>query len=73
MGYSQSEWEKLRDDLRALAAGGDAMPGEDTGFGRKFEVDGILVASSGRFTEVRTVWLVANEGAAPRFVTAYPR
>ena len=35
LGYSQSDWEKLRDDLLALAASGDAIPGEDTGFGRK--------------------------------------
>ena len=73
LGYSQIEWEKLRDDLLALAASGDAVSGEDTGFGRKFEVNGILAAPSGRSAEIRTVWIVANEGAAPRFVTAYPR
>jgi len=73
LGYTQIEWEKLRDDLLALAAVGEAIPGRETGFGRKFEVGGMLTGPGGRSAEIRTVWIVANEGASPRFVTAYPR
>jgi len=73
LGYTQIEWERLRDDLLAIAGSGDAVPGQETGFGRKFEVSGMLTGPSGRSAEIRTVWIVANEGAAPRFVTAYPR
>jgi hypothetical protein len=73
MGYTNDQWQKLRDDLLALAVSGDALPGRESGFGRKFEVSGMLTGPSGRSAEIRTVWIVADEEAAPRFVTAYPR
>ena len=73
LGYTQNEWEKLRDDLLVLAREGDAQPGQQGNFGRTFEVDGMLNGPSGRTVEVRTVWIVGVEETVSRFVTAYPR
>ena len=73
LGYTQGEWEKLRDDFFAIARSGDAVPVQETSFGRKFGVDGMLTGPLGRSAEIQTIWIVANDEAAPRFVTAYPR
>ncbi len=73
LGYTQDQWETLRDGLLALAGSGDAVPGRLRVFGRMFEVDGMLTGPSGRTAEIRTVWIVASDDAPPRFVTAYPR
>ena len=73
LGYTQDRWETLRDDLLALARIGDAVPGRRRMFGRMFEVDGMLTGPSGPTAEIRTVWIIANDEASPRFVTAYPR
>jgi len=73
LGYTQENWERLRDDLLAIARSGTASaipPGE---FGQKFEVSGILVGPSGRSGEFSTVWLVRTGEDFPRFVTAFPR
>ena len=73
LGYTQENWERLRDDLLAIARSGTASaipPGE---FGQKFEVGGILVGPSGRSGEFSTVWLVRTGEDFPRFVTAFPR
>ena len=38
LGYSQTEWQVLRDALRELGASGTAEPGQPSPFGQKFEV-----------------------------------
>ena len=72
-GYSAEHWELLRDDLLALARAGQAVPGQSSEFGRKFELDGVLVGPSGRSLLVRTVWMLDTPTSFPRFVTAIPR
>jgi len=73
LGYSSAHWEVLRDDLLGLARIGAATAGQPSSFGRKFEVDGILVGPSGRSARFRTVWMLESTEEAPRFVTAFPR
>jgi len=73
LGYTQEDWGRLRDDLLALAVTGAALPQQESDFGRKFEVTGMLKGPSGRSAEIRSVWITPNEEIAPRFVTAYPR
>lgn len=73
LGYSADKWEALRDDLLAIAQTGIAIPGQTSGFGVKYEVDGVLIGSSGRSAEVRTVWMIGASEIAPRFITAFPR
>ena len=73
LGYSADRWEVLRDDILTLARTGVAVPGQPSPYGRKFEVDGILIGPSGRSAAVGTVWILRMEDQFPRFVTAFPR
>ena len=72
-GYTDDQWELLRDDLLTLARTGQAVPGKPSAFGRMFEVNGILKAPSGRSVELKTIWMIRENEDAPHFVTAYPR
>ena len=72
-GYTAEHWELLHDDLLTLPRVGQAVPGQPSEFGVKFELDGVLVGPSGRNLLVRTVWMLDAPASAPRFVTAIPR
>ena len=73
MGYETDHWQVLRDDLLTLGRMGTAIPGQQSKFGRKFEVDGMLVGPSGRALPFRTIWILRAGEESPRFVTAFPR
>jgi hypothetical protein len=72
LGYKESHWQRLITDICALAAAGDAVPGQATAYGQKYEVRGILTGPSGREAVVVTVWIVRVGDNVPRLVTAYP-
>lgn len=72
LGYSESDWRTLESDLRELASTADAIAGQDSRYGQKFEVSGILVGPSGRRAMVVTVWIVLASDDFPRLITAYP-
>ena len=73
LGYGADRWEILQDDFLTVARTGNAIAGQVSSFGVKFEVDGILTGPSGRQGAVRTVWIVRDGEQFPRFVTAFPR
>ena len=73
LGYAADQWERLRDDILAVARSGSVSGETATTYGRKFEVDGILTTPSGRLATVRTVWLIRTEEDFPRLVTVFPR
>ena len=74
LGYSAQDWERLRDDLLALARSGAARPGGPSPHGEKYEVRATLVGPNGRSGLVLSVWIVRSfHGEAfPRFVTVFP-
>ena len=72
IGYTQENWQILRDDLLALARSGVAVPGQVSPYGQKYEVSGKLTGPLGRAASFTTVWLVKPDDPAPRFVTAFP-
>ena len=72
LGYKAEEWEKLRDDLLALARTAEAVPGQASTFGQKHEVSGTLRGPNGREAKFTCVWLAPVDGGAPRFLTAFP-
>jgi len=73
IGYTRSEWTRLRDDLIDLARRGDLVSEERTTYGVKYVVDGRLAAPTRRAVGLRTVWISEGPNDAPRLVTAYPR
>jgi hypothetical protein len=72
LGYTQENWEKLRDDLLAIARTGEAVPAEPSTYGQKYEVSGKLTWPNGQIGHFKTIWLVEAEKSVPRFLTAYP-
>ena len=72
LGYRAEEWEKLRDDLLALARTAEAVPGQTSAFGQKYEVSGTLRRPNGREAKFTCVWLAPVDDGAPRFITAFP-
>lgn len=72
LGYTRSDWHRLRGDLLRLIAAEDAVPGRPSDFGTKYEVRGTLRGPAGRHAEVVTVWIVLIGDSVARFVTAFP-
>lgn len=73
LGYAEEQWERLRDDILALGRSGDVSSETASAYGRKFEVDGILIGPSGRSATVRSVWIIRAEEDIPRLITVFPR
>jgi hypothetical protein len=72
LGYTKVDWQRLQIDLLDLCRKCDAVEGQESQFGRKYEVRGTLKGPSGRQAEIVTVWVVLAGEDFPRFVTAYP-
>lgn len=67
-----TRWEALRDVLLELARTGDAIPGQASPSGLKFEIRAIFQGPSGRQANVVTVWMVSDGQGFPHFITAHP-
>lgn len=72
LGYTVAGWQRLEQDLLAVAASGDAEPGRESPYGEKYEIRGTLNGPAGKSASVLTVWIVRFESDAPEFVTAFP-
>ena len=72
LGYKAEDWERLRDDLLTLARTTEAVAGQDSAFGQKYEVSGSLRGPNGREAKVTCVWLAPADDGPPRFITAFP-
>ena len=73
LGYTPERWERLRDDILAIALAEPATEGSSNDYGQIFHVDGILTSPTGRSAAVRTAWIIRNGEQFPRLVTAFPR
>lgn len=71
-GFTLQEWQKLAAALYRHARENPVATEEVTAFGRRYVVDGPLIAADGTSLNVRSVWFINNDGATPRFVTAHP-
>ena len=72
LGYTQEDWQRLRDDLLLHGQSGQARPIESGKYGQKYLVSGTLAGPNGRMGQFTTVWLVESETSVPRLLTAYP-
>jgi hypothetical protein len=72
LGFDSEAWEALRGALSDIAQTGNAMPGQQSEFGTKYEIRATITGPAGRQAVVRTVWIVNAGEQTPRFVTAYP-
>lgn len=72
LGYRRGAWRQLRDDLLNLAANSEVVAEQESEFGKKYVVEGVLRSPLGRMVGVRTVWISDDSDDPPRLVTAYP-
>lgn len=71
-GFAAEDCDRFRDALREHAREGEVVGCEETRFGVKYVVVGVLACPDGRQPGIVTVWFVATRGSAPALVTAYP-
>lgn len=72
LGYSATEWERLRNDLLLVARTAEAFPGQESPFGQKYETRATLTGPGGRTAQVVAIWLVPSSEEIPKFITAFP-
>jgi hypothetical protein len=71
-GFSASDWEVLAAALKRHAFEHEVTNIEDSLFGKRYIIEGMLPAPDGRAPVIRSVWFIANGEDVPRFATAYP-
>ena len=71
-GFSLDSWENLAESLLRHASDHEVNKIEESPFGTRYIIDGIMVAPDGRTPCIRSVWFIEKDENLPRFVTAYP-
>ncbi|MEX2118878.1 MAG: DUF6883 domain-containing protein [Pirellulales bacterium] len=71
-GFSADNWLELAEALLAHAEKHEGVRAEDSPFGVRYVIDGIMESPDGRNPSIRAVWFIDTGGDEPRFVTAFP-
>ena len=71
-GFDQRHWRDLAEALRAHGVANEVVGVEESTYGTRYIVDGIIESPDGRNPTIRTVWIVDNVNDGPRLVTAHP-
>lgn len=72
LSFSYDTWEELVKALLQHAADNDVAKIEDSPFGSRYIIEGVLFSPGGRSAIIRSVWFIETGEDIPRFVTAYP-
>jgi hypothetical protein len=72
LGFARDDWQALEAGILELAASHEATEGEETEFGRKYVITGMIRGPGGQTASVVTIWIVLAGKDAARFVTAFP-
>jgi len=70
-GYTIANWEALESALKLHAQSHEVAKVEQTPFGTRYIIEGVLETPDGRMPLVRVVF-IDLDGGIPRLVTAYP-
>jgi len=71
-GFKAADWQLLAQSLRAHAGSNAVSRTEETAFGMRYVIDGLLHAPDGTALNVRSVWFISWGIGVPRFATAHP-
>jgi hypothetical protein len=71
-GFVVTNWQVLARALREHAKKNPTLQADETAFGKRYVVDGTLLAPDGTILNVRSVWFITADSAIPRFATAHP-
>jgi hypothetical protein len=71
-GFTAENWQELATALLRHAGDHEVAREEDSPFGKRYVIEGIMIAADGRTPRLRSVWFIESGADTPRFVTAYP-
>jgi hypothetical protein len=71
-GFSVAQWKQLADALLDHAQTHEVVKTEQTQFGTRYVIEGVLATPIKRKPQVRVVWFISTDGTQPHLVTAYP-
>ena len=71
-GFRVEQWDIFAEALRIHGASHEVAEIEDSDYGLRYLIDGILQTPDGRNPRVRTVWQIDRGYNHPRFITAHP-
>lgn len=71
-GFARERWKELREALRAHAWEHEVSKQEESVFGVRYSIDGIMLSPGGDRLNIRTAWFIDKGGSVPRFITAHP-
>ncbi|HEY0322566.1 MAG TPA: hypothetical protein VGC66_16545 [Pyrinomonadaceae bacterium] len=72
LGFRAEDWEILADALRRMALNSLVSQHMETIHGKKYIIDGVIEAPTGKTPVVRTVWIIDGDADFPCLVTGYP-
>lgn len=72
LGYVQSEWRRLEEDVRQQILSRDAEQAKPSAYGQKYEILGPLTGPNGTAAWIRSIWIVLKGEEIPRLVTLIP-
>ncbi len=72
VGFSAEAWEELAEALKRHASEHELTRIEDSPFGKRYVIEGIIHAPDGRMPLIRSIWFVRHIEDIPQFATAYP-
>jgi len=71
-GFRLSKWAVLAEALKEHGRLNAVSKVVDTGYGRRYSVDGPIRSPDRRDPSIRTIWIVEPGLGSPRLITAYP-
>lgn len=72
LGFDETNADALERHLIEIAHTEDIKTIVPLTHSTKYVIDGAFQAPSGKFVQIRTVWIIDAGQESPRFVTAYP-
>ena len=72
LGFQASAWEDLARALVHHAKQNDVESTQDTEYGKRYVVEGVIAVPRGGSAAIRAVWFVDRGAVIPRLITAYP-
>jgi hypothetical protein len=71
-GFRLDAWEVLAEALCEHGRTHEVARVQETGYGPRYTVEGVLTTPTGRGPRIRSVWQWDKGAVAPRLVSAYP-
>ena len=72
LGFSIQNSHEFQEAILIHANRNSIVCTQETQFGVKYIVEGVLPNPKNRDSRIRSVWIILNNESHPKFVTAYP-